>query len=276
MHRFCHSLEKPVALSDDFVLPCGMKFKAKMHKLNRIYIQIKDLPQESRSKLKTIYSVASCNAAHFNGNFIDIDYIWNIIIRDPRILETKGIWVDEKLIRESRFHTVFDHLGANELYGFVKSFNTNYMCRHCSCTKEQHREINRDDPSLMRTKIQYGQCLESEDANRNDSMASIGVKRPCPLNNLKNFHIITNRSVDLMQESSRPNLGQNSTQPYCLFVHIPFILAEQRSKLQTIWQCFSTLHKAMTTMYSMKIRESDVADLDIRIENYLKNIQKFV
>lgn len=119
-----------------------MKSKAKKHKLCGIYMQIENLPEKSLSKLSHIYLVALCNTAHTKDDNVDLDDLLNVILNDVQILEAKGLKVD---LKGTLVSFIFDNLGGNELFGFVKSFNTNYFCRHCICTKEEHRELVRED-----------------------------------------------------------------------------------------------------------------------------------
>ncbi|XP_055297019.1 uncharacterized protein LOC129565809 [Sitodiplosis mosellana] len=287
-------------------------------------MQIENLPEKLLSKLNNIYFVALVNTAHMNDDFTQLDDVLNVILRDIRILETKGLKVDGKDLKGTLAQFVFDNLGGNELFGFVASFNANYFCRICFCTKEEHRELVREDLQLLRTIEHYDKCVEFiENSETEDFTTSMGVKKSCPLNKLKYYHIITNKSVDLMHDCNegaipfalhrlfsyfldkklltqkqlvaivrdfnygvlykrnvpsqldikKPNLGQNATQLYCLFIHIPFIMADLRVKLESVWPSFGSLLKAITIMYSSKITES-VVELENLIEIHLTNIRK--
>lgn len=82
-----------------------------------------------------------------------------------------------------------DNLGVHTLLGLTESFSSNNFCRFCYTKKDvthsQHVE------SLVRTKEQYDQDVE---------LGINGVKHYCMWNELSNFHIITNMSVDIMHD----------------------------------------------------------------------------
>lgn len=159
------------------------------------------MPQKSLFKLDNMYLVALFNTAHLKDDFADFDNVLNVIVKDIRLLETKGIDINGKNIKESLALFSFDNLGGNDLYGFVKSFNTDYFCRHCTCKKVELRQMTREDPNLLRTKDQYQQCIDQIEENESeDLVASKGIKKYCVLNNLKHFHITTNKTVDLMHD----------------------------------------------------------------------------
>lgn len=306
---------------DDFVVVNGMKSKAKKHKLCGMYMQIENLPQEAQSKLSNMCLVALFNTANMKDDFVGLDDVLDVIVRDISILETNGILVDGENLKGTLAECCFDNLGGNELFGLVKCFSVDYFCRHCICTKEEHRRSVREDPNLLRTKDQYDECIE---LLKSGSSNTFGIKSICKLNNLKHFHTMINKTVDLMHDGnegaiifalhrlfqfclenklltkskleilvrdhnygflnrrnipseldvSRHNLGQNATQLYCLYQHIPFILADLREDLKEIWPTFNSLHKAMTIMYSSKVKESDVVELENHIETHLTCIRE--
>lgn len=60
----------------------------------------------------------------------------------------------------------------------------------------------------------------------------------------------------------RTNLGQNATQLYFIMIHLPFILMKSKDKLKDVWLVLETLLKAIQIIYSQKICEDDINNLD--------------
>lgn len=74
---------------------------------------------------------------------------------------------------------------------------------------------------------------------------------------------------------NKSNLGQNASQLQCLFQHIPFILHDYRDSniLQAVWVCVESLLRITQIIYSTKIEESDLQELENLIEVHLEQIQ---
>lgn len=71
-------------------------------------------------------------------------------------------------------------------------------------------------------------------------------------------------------------LGQNASQILCLFQNIPFILYcyKDDEKLKKVWICVEYLLKITQIIYSLKIDESDLTELEKLIETYLENLME--
>lgn len=54
--------------TDDFEVCCGLKTKANIHKICAVYLQIRNMPEEYRSKLENIHLVALCKTQNFKSN----------------------------------------------------------------------------------------------------------------------------------------------------------------------------------------------------------------
>lgn len=64
----------------------------------------------------------------------------------------------------------------------------------------------------------------------------------------------------------RSNLGQNAMQLYTIMIHLPFIFAEYREKLEKIWISVESLLRMMQIVYSRTISEDDIQNLALYIE----------
>lgn len=87
-----------------------------------------------------------------------------------------------------------DNLGSNSLLGFTESFLKTVFCRICYATPQQSKSLVREDASLLRTVEKY-----KEDVS-NVIPSLTGVKELCAFNELRDFHVIENASLDLMHD----------------------------------------------------------------------------
>lgn len=87
-----------------------------------------------------------------------------------------------------------DNLGLNSIFGFSSSFNATYYCRFCKSPKEEMQKLCREDPVAMRNKSNY-----ELDCGKNNFKVT-GIKENSIFNNLKQFHVVCNPSVDLMHD----------------------------------------------------------------------------
>lgn len=83
-----------------------------------------------------------------------------------------------------------DNLGLNTLLGFQESFSANSFCRFCKCLKSETQTLN----STLRNKTNY-----TDDLITNNSTLT-GVKFNSSLNNIAQFHVTINYSVDIAHD----------------------------------------------------------------------------
>lgn len=208
--------EHPLALqlqigTDDFEVCCPIKSKATKHKVNATYVQILNLPVESRSKLMNIFLVALCGTANFKSHDYNYDHIAELIVDEIRILETDGIKVGSNIIKRSLANVACDNLGAMTVFGFAEGFNTTYFCRHCECSKSECQRLTKEKKEKLRNKQTYANHLKiAENSIKLDLAKSKGIKRSCKFNELHFFHILDNMSIDLMHDANEGLI------PYCL------------------------------------------------------------
>jgi len=93
-----------------------------------------------------------CNKNIFKELFNEINY-----------LQTNGIIVN----LENQNYTIYfslafiigDNLGLHSILGFRKSFNANYPCRFCLCSKSECNYLVTQDDSKMRNRENYSQGI---------------------------------------------------------------------------------------------------------------------
>lgn len=313
--------------SDDFETTVPIQSHATVYKITPIYCRVLNMPPRFASKTDNIFLVALCYTDDLKSQNTDFNNIWNVIKNDIRYLETIGIDIhDEFNIKGTVVSCVFDNLGARTALGFVESFRTSFYCYICEMPHTECKYSSKTKASYERTIEKYLEHLKiiSESVNVDYSKTK-GVKRECALNDLNYFHILKNKTLDIMHDcaegsvmfllkelfdfcfkhkiikekalqdkikffnfgklspSNHPsnllmnkdNLNQNATQALCLFENIPFILWEHQNneKIQEVWPCVTSLMRIIQCVYSYEITETDLNELEIDIEFYLKSFQ---
>lgn len=188
--------------SDDFEILNPLQSKAGVHKICAIYLSIQNLPTKYLSKCKNIYLVALCNADDIKSKTTDFNNLWQEIVRDIKYLETVGVEIDgQPNLKCALTHVSFDNLGANQSLGYMASFSSNYYCRHCLLSKEQCQTAIQQDTHLLRTKTIYSEQLRIiENSEKVKYDETQGLKFYCKLNDLSNFHVLDNPTVDIMHD----------------------------------------------------------------------------
>lgn len=208
VYRSKEIFKDPLALQlqigvDDFEVCCPAKSKAKTHKVNATYFQIKDIPDEYRSKLDHIFLVALCSTINFAPDGYNYNHIAELAVKEINVLEMTGLNVGEECFKGALVNIGCDNLGASTVFGFVECFVATYFCRHCECSKVECQTMLKEDKRKMRTKSKYVSLLkklDKMDQSKIDYKETKGIKRKCSFNESKYYHIIDNSSVDVMHD----------------------------------------------------------------------------
>lgn len=213
---------------DAFEVCCPIKTKAKKHKVDATYFQIKNVPTEYRSKLENIFLVSLCSTINFKREY-DYNHIADLIVDEINILATDGIKVGDDCVKGSLINISADNLGAHTVIGFVECFIANYYCRYCECSKTECQTLVKEDKRKLRTKPKYEVCLKrAENAQlKQDLTASKGVKRKCSFNDLKYFHILDNVCVDVMHDINEGCISYCLSDFFNLIVKKKIITADE-------------------------------------------------
>lgn len=200
-------INNPTALqlqisTDGFELCNPLGSKATIHSMLPIYFTIKNVPSEYYSKLSNIHLVSLCRSDDIKTEEADFNHLWELIVAELSDLEENGVQIDsDTVIKGTVSYLGYDNLGANNSTGFVESFAGTHFCRFCTASKKETETMTEEDESKIRTIDDYEKHLHiiSESSKVNFSQTK-GVKRACELNQLKHFHILRNRSVDIMHD----------------------------------------------------------------------------
>lgn len=176
--------------------------EATIHNMTPIYLAIKNIPPEFYSKLSNIYLVSLCRTDDIKTEDVDFNYLWELIVEELCDIEQHGIQIDERTnIKGTVSYLGYDNLGANSSTGFVESFTGTHFCRFCTASKKETETMTEEDPSKLRTIYDYEHHLDIIfESTKVNFKETIGVKRKCELNRLKYFHILRNKSVDVMHD----------------------------------------------------------------------------
>lgn len=178
---------------DDYETGNPLGTSAGLHRVGAFYTSVIGVPPKYASRLENIFLTAlyySHDRTRY-GNKSILKNIFKIFSH----LEQNGITVK---MNYQEHHIYFylvlvigDNLGMNSLLGYSESFSSTYYCRICTCSRMRAQNLFIKDESCLRTPTNYAVDL----SNHNH-----GIKEYCILNNLSNFHVAINTSVDVMHD----------------------------------------------------------------------------
>lgn len=184
---------------DDFE-PCNaLKTKSGLHKMCGIYMEIRNVDPKYKSKLSNIHLVALVKSQDVKEN--DFDKVARKILGELKLLESAGITIKCGInLKAILVDISADNLGKNGVFGFVECFVATYYCRICELTSSECRKSVEEIPEKMRRKPDYDLTVAQLNDGPPDLKQTKGVKKYCVFNDLQNFHILKNCSVDVMHD----------------------------------------------------------------------------
>ncbi|XP_063918286.1 uncharacterized protein LOC135133729 [Zophobas morio] len=186
----------------DTVNPLGSKTGG--HKIGAIYMMIKNLPAQLNSVLENIHLVALFYANDIKK--FGMNSVLDIIVKDIKILEEQGVYDDvaKTFLKGTVVSLSHDNLGANQIFGMVESFSSTNYCRICIANKTDAQSRAIQDESLLRSDFMYEQHCRSlkqeTDLSKRSNNTVCGIKFRSSLNNLTQFKLCNNQSVDIMHD----------------------------------------------------------------------------
>lgn len=116
-------------------------------------------------------------------------------------LEEEGIFVNINGVKKNVFIVApqffGDNLALNTVFGFNRSFISNYMCRCCMVHRNESEFMTELREDLIRNDENYNNCLAGATSD-----AKKGVKYCSLWNRLGCFSVPENISVDLLHDDS--------------------------------------------------------------------------
>jgi hypothetical protein len=173
-----------------------------VHKLEGLYLMIRNFPKAVQSKLESIFLVSLWYAADAK------KYGYNKLL-EPVVSELKQLESDdglrvvlrgeEKILHGALVLFSADNLGAHSLFGFLESFSAKKFCRLCSGSRDECQEKFLECDFIMRDPDTHDQTVLLLSSVKYDPSAT-GVKNSCILNELQNFHVTKNFALDCMHD----------------------------------------------------------------------------
>lgn len=179
-------------------IECGnpLGSHAGLHKYEAIYASIACLPPSMSSELSSILFVGLINSNDQKST--SNEKVYRKIINELNFLRAKGIIVkiDKKSYR-IYFQCVLvigDNLGLNEVLGFTTNFKDSIFRRICTAIPEEWKIMTTENVNLSRTRTLY------ESHVKLSNVQLTGIKENCVFNKVQGFHVVENKSVDVMHD----------------------------------------------------------------------------
>ncbi|CAD6223409.1 GSCOCG00011750001-RA-CDS, partial [Cotesia congregata] len=159
---------------DEFEVCNPLGTKTGIHKIGAFYFTLLNLYSHLNSNLNHIHLLALCY--NYDIKQFGISPVLDVIVKDIKILESKGIYVDSlnSIVKGTLVSLSCDNLGCATLLGMNESFSSNYYCRICTISKT--------------------------DAQKTETLNFFGIKKFTPLCELNHFKICENYSIDVMHD----------------------------------------------------------------------------
>lgn len=129
-----------------------------------------------------------------------INSVLEVIVKDLRILETEGFYIEgiKYPIKETIVVLSHDNLERSLLYDMVKSFQASFFCRICLMHKHSTKKNCKEDNILSRTTESFQNYIQL--TINNPDYSKYGIKSRNILNNLEFFQFGINLLVDIMHD----------------------------------------------------------------------------
>lgn len=141
-----------IQLGMDEFEPCSaLRTKTGSHKMLGVYMQIRNIDPQHKSKLENIHLVALIKSEDLKSGDDSFDKIASKIVNELKVLETEGMTIrDDVKLKAILVNISADNLGANGVFGFVECFVANYFCRICELNRDECKTNVEEIPIKMR------------------------------------------------------------------------------------------------------------------------------
>jgi hypothetical protein len=167
-----------------------------VHKLEAMYMCIKNAPSQSQAQLNNIFLVA----LWYTEDVKKYGYrqILGPVVKDLKQLESdEGMCIEGDVVHGVLILVSADNLGAHSLFGFLESFSAKKFSRLCKVVKGESAYLEKD--LVMRTPASYNAAIEMMKYDGYNP-SETGIKGSCILNELSAFHLTTNYALDAMHD----------------------------------------------------------------------------
>lgn len=182
---------------DEFEVVNPLGSKVKKHKLGAFYLTIFNLPDYLNSTFIHTHLVALFKTSDMIGG-ASLNNILEPLVIDLKILESRGIEVNNQIYKVSIGSIRGDNLGINKLLQMVKSFRAENYCNICEIDSKTAKFSTEEDPKLLRNPETYNKIIQ--EGIPLNKVHNKGIKGYCILNDLNFFHVCTNYTGDIMHD----------------------------------------------------------------------------
>ena len=211
-----------------------------MYNVGIFYFVVKNLPNEYNTSSANVHLLALCNSNELKR--YGFDPILRKIVDELKHLSTVGFSGDFPVVGGRQIFVCLgqvacDNLALNSIFGFIECFSVDYFCTVCYATQSDIQSKFYDHEFKRRTISSYNRDLDKVMKQSGDKSHVFGVKSACLLNELPDFHITTNYSLDLMHillEGLVPVELGCIMYTLCTVKHY-FTLVEFRDRVHTFW-----------------------------------------
>lgn len=181
---------------DDLEVGNPLGNHAGTNKFGILYASVACLPLKIASKLNSIiFSTIIYSEDKKNS---DSRRVFQRLIHEINFLQIESIKINVSgIVRKVKFQLILilgDNLGLNSIFGYTESFNANMWCRICRVTSTKSQALTVEDENELRNIENYNEDIKKA------NMSETGIKEPCVFNEVNNFHITKNLSIDLMHD----------------------------------------------------------------------------
>jgi hypothetical protein len=124
--------------------------------------------------------------------------LFSNLVQKLHELYTDGIELDDNLkykkVKIVMCFVLGDNLGLNQLLGFVESFSATHYCRFCILSKDECRVEIFENIDKLRDVESYKNAVKLNNSKET------GIKEESIFNEIPNFHVTKNLSVDRMHD----------------------------------------------------------------------------
>jgi hypothetical protein len=181
---------------DEIEVKNVLGYAAGNYKFGSFKFIVLNLGRKNNSKLSNIFNAILCYAQDVQK--YGMQYFTNIIYREMNELETSGFSINGNLYHVTLAQTAADNLGARQLNGLKANFNGNFICHLCNASTKMIQKHHVESAFTRTTEAAFNERIEKY--RQGKEIQHHGIKTESPLNRLKNYHVVSNFSFDIMHD----------------------------------------------------------------------------
>jgi hypothetical protein len=178
-----------------------LRGQSTMHNVGVFYYVVKNLPDVYNSCFANVHLL--CLAYTPDIKVYGFDPIMDKFVCEMKYLGTVGFSGDFPIIGNKQIYVglaqvACDNLALNGLFGFIESFSSDHFCTMCIAKQDDIQCKYYEADFAIRTVAEYNKDLSELTVVDQSKTHSRGIKKPCSLNSIPDFHVTKNYSLDIM------------------------------------------------------------------------------